>query len=264
MDIRGLVAVITGGASGIGECVAKDLARLGARVVIGDMAPQQIDRVVAEIKAAQGEALGVTANVTDEGDMARLMDSAIDAFGAINVVVSCAGIIRDGVMINTDKDTGKVKKVMSLDDFKAVIDVNLTGSFLTMREAARRMVDNGCPGVLILVSSINKTGQVGQLNYSSTKVAVELWPKILAGEFHMKGIRNIRIASVSPGYVATPILQGMNQDALAALLKDVHIQRLVQPAEIAAAVRFIVENDAFDAADIEVTGGVCYVKSRAK
>lgn len=153
---------------------------------------------------------------------------------------------------------------MSLEDFKAVIDVNLTGSFLTLREAARRMVDNDYKGVLILVSSINKTGQVGQINYSSTKVAVELWPKILAGEFHMKGIHKIRVASISPGYVATPILQGMNQEALAGLMKDVHIKRPIEPAEIASAARFIVENDAIDATDIEVTGGLTYAKSRAK
>lgn len=264
MDVRGLVTVVSGGASGIGEAVAKDMAMAGAKVVIGDLGQVQIDRVVNEIRAAGGEACGVLANVTNEDDMAKLMDTAISNFGALNVVVACAGIIRDGVMINTDKETGKVKKVMSLDDFKAVIDVNLTGSFLTLREAARRMVDNDYAGVLVLISSINKTGQVGQINYSATKVAVELWPKILAGEFHMKGIRKIRVASVSPGYVATPILQGMNQEALAALMKDVHIQRPIKPAEIASAVRFIVENDAVDATDIEVTGGLTYAKSRAK
>lgn len=264
MDIKGLVVVITGGASGIGETVAKDFANAGAKVVIGDLVQAQIDRVVGEIRQAGGEASGVLANVTNEEDMANLMDVAIASYGALNVVVASAGIIRDGLMINTDKETGKVKKVMSLNDFKAVIDVNLTGSFLTLREAARRMIDNNFPGVLVLISSINKTGQVGQLNYSSTKVSVELWPKILSGEFHMKGIHNIRVCSVSPGYVATPILNGMNQDALAALMKDVHIQRPVQPAEISSAVRFIVENDAVDATDIEVTGGLTYAKSRAK
>src|SRR5574337_133540 len=223
MKLGGLVAVITGGASGIGEAIAKDMAGAGAKVVIGDLGQREIDRVVGEIREAGGEASGVLANVTDEEQMARLMDTAIANYGALNVVVACAGIIRDGLMINTDKETGKVKKVMSLEDFKAVIDVNLTGAFLTVREGARRMVDNNFPGVLVLISSINKTGQVGQLNYSSTKVAVELWPKILSGEFHMKGIDNIRVCSVSPGYVATPILNGMNQDALAALMKDVHI-----------------------------------------
>lgn len=264
MEIKGLVAVITGGASGIGEAVAKDMAQAGAKVVIGDLNQQEIERVVGEIRAAGGEADGVFANVTSEADMAKLMDTAVERFGAINVVVANAGVIKDGVMINTDKDTGKVRKVMSLEEFKFVIDVNLTGAFLTFREGARRMVDNGWPGVLVVVSSINKTGQVGQINYSSTKVAVSLWPKILAGEFLMKGINNIRVVAISPGYVATPILKGMNQEALAAITRDVHIQRLVEPDEIASAIRYAVQNDAIDATDIEVAGGLCYSRSRAK
>ncbi|MBS1196419.1 MAG: family NAD(P)-dependent oxidoreductase [Proteobacteria bacterium] len=264
MEIKGLVAVITGGASGIGESVAKDMAKAGAKVVIGDLAQEAIDRVVGEIKAAGGQAAGVVANVTSEADMAKLMDTAVEQFGAINVVVANAGVIKDGVMINTDKDTGKVRKVMSVEDFKFVVDVNLVGAFLTFREGARRMVDNNWPGVLIVVSSINKTGQVGQINYSSTKVAVALWPKILAGEFLMKGITNIRVLSISPGYVATPILMGMDQNALSAITKDVHIQRLVKPEEISSAIIYGVENDAIDATDIEVTGGLCYSRSRAK
>lgn len=264
MDIKGLVAVITGGASGIGEAVAIDMAACGAKVVIADLNTEAIDRVVGEINATGGQAVGVVANVTSEGDMTRLMDTAVEQFGAIHVVVANAGVIRDSVMINTDKETGKVRKVMSLDDFRFVIDVNLTGAFLTFREGARRMVDNQWPGVLIVVSSINKTGQVGQINYSSTKAAVALWPKILAGEFMMKGIHNIRVVSISPGYVATPILKGMDQNALNAITKDVHIQRLVEPEEIASAIRYAVENDAIDATDIEVTGGLCYARSRAK
>lgn len=264
MEIKGLVAVITGGASGIGESLAKDMAKAGAKVVIGDLGQDSIDRVVKEIKDAGGAAVGVVANVTKEEDMAKLMDTAVTSFGAINVVVANAGVIKDGLMINTDKETGKVKRVMSVDDFKFVVDVNLTGAFLTFREGARRMVDNGWKGVLIVVSSINKTGQVGQLNYSSTKVAVSLWPKILSGEFHMKGIKDIRVVSISPGYVATPILKGMNQDALKALLKDVHIQRLVEPEEISSAIMYVVQNDAIDATDIDVAGGIGYSGSRAK
>ena len=264
MEIEGKVAVITGGGSGLGEAIARDLARSGAKIVVGDVVAEQIDRVVEKIRAAGGEAAGVTANVTDEEDMARLMDTAVERFGGLNVVVANAGIIRDGLLINTDRETGKVSKVMSLDDFRAVIDVNLVGAFLTLREGARRMVNNDWPGVLITLSSINKTGQAGQINYSSTKAAMALWPKILTGEFHMRKIRNIRVASVSPGYAATTILNNMNQKALDGILRDVHQQRLVEPAEIAAAVRFIIENDAVDGTDIEVTGGVCYSKSRAK
>jgi 3-oxoacyl-[acyl-carrier protein] reductase len=264
MQIKDQVAVITGGASGLGRAIALDLAAAGAKVVIGDVLEEPIAEVVEAIQAGGGEALGVSANVTQEDDTIHLMDTAIEAFGGLNIVIANAGIIRDGLLINPDRESGKVKSVMSLADFKAVIEVNLVGAFLTLREGARRMVDHGCPGVLIAISSINKTGQAGQLNYSSSKAAVALWPKILTGEFHMRGIRNIRVASISPGYAATDILKNMNPKALEGILKDVHQERLVEPAEIAAAVRFIVQNDAVDGTDIEVTGGVCYSKSRAK
>lgn len=264
MQVSGSVVVITGGASGIGEAVAKDLATAGAKIVIGDLNQEGIDRVVGEIQAAGGEAIGVAGNIAKEEDAANLMETAMAKFGAINVVFANAGIISDGVMINTDKE-GKVKGVMSTEAFQSVINVNLVGAFLTVREGVRRMVDKGCKGVVILTSSINQTGQPGQINYSSTKAALALWPKILCGEFLMKRITDIRVVSIAPGYTATPLLLGMNQEALAAILKDVHIGRLVEPAEISATIQHVIENEAIDATNIEVTGGTTYgARQRAK
>ena len=264
MQISGSVAVITGGASGIGAVVARDLAKDGAKVVIGDMNEAGLNSVVDEIRSAGGEAVGVTCNVTEDADVEKLMDTAIDKFGAINIVFANAGIFGDSLVLNVDR-SGKVKAAMSTDLFRKVVEVNLVGAFITIREGARRMVDNGWNGVIVITSSINGVGQVGQINYSSTKAALNLWPKILAGEFLMRGISGIRIAGVAPGYTATPILQGMNQDALNAILKDVHIGRLIEPEEIGAACRHIIENDAIDATIIEVTGGVTYgARQRAK
>ena len=114
------------------------------------------------------------------------------------------------------------------------------------------------------MSSINKEGQVGQLNYSATKAAVALMPKILVGEFVIRKIRNIRVVAIAPGYVNTAILKGMNQEALAAILKDVHSGRLVEPEEIAASIVHCIENEAINATTIEVTGGLTYARSRAK
>lgn len=264
MQVNDNVVVITGGASGIGEAVAKDLAKLGAKIVLGDVNQEGLDRVVAEIEAAGGQAIGVAGNITNEDDVGALMDAALAKFGAINVVFANAGIISDGLMISTDRE-GKVKSVMSTDSFRKVIEVNLVGAFLTVRESVRRMVDNQCKGVVILTSSINHTGQPGQINYSSTKASLALWPKILCGEFQMRGIRDVRVVAIAPGYTATPLLLGMNQEALAAIIKDVHIGRLVEPAEISSAIRHIIENEAIDATTIEVTGGTTYgARQRAK
>jgi len=256
MKIKGLVAVITGGASGIGEAISHYLSKKGVKVVIGDMNQEGIDRVVADLKKAGGEAAGKLVNVTSDEETGALMDFAVETFGAINVVIPCAGIIRDGLFLSTDKETGKVKKAMSTQDFRAVIDVNLVGTFITLREAARRMVDNGWKGVLFTISSIQKQGGVGQLNYSSTKAAVALWPKILAGEFQMRNIKDIRVVSVAPGYVGTPMVKGMNQDALAKILSGVHLGRLIEPEEIASMIAWTIENDAVNATCVEVTGGM--------
>ena len=264
MEVKGSVVVITGGGSGIGAEAAKDLAKDGAKVVIAGRRAEKLNQVVDEITAAGGQALGVATDITKEEDVANLMDSAIDKFGSLDVVFANAGAIADGLVLNTDKETGKVKRVMSTEQFKSVIDINLLGSFLTLREGARRMVDNGWKGLLLITSSINSTGQLGQLNYSSTKVALTLWPKILSGEFNMKGI-GVRVVGIAPGYTATDILKGMNPDALNTILKDVHIGRLIEPSELNGTIKYIMENEAVDGTTIEVTGGLTFgPRSRVK
>lgn len=264
MEIKGSVAVVTGGGNGIGEAVAKYFIRNGAKVAIVDMSQKNIDRVVGEIKEMGGEVIGVQANVSSEAETAKFYKAAIDAFGQVNIVVCCAGIIRDGTMLALDKETGKVSRKMGLDKWQPVIDVNLTGTFLTVRDGAEVMVNGGGPGLLVVISSVNKVGQVGQLNYSSAKVADALLPKIVVGEFLLRGIRNIRCVGIAPGYTATPMLTGMNQEALKAILADVHLGRLVDPNEIARLIGHCVENEAINATTLEITGGLCYPGGIAK
>ena len=241
------------------------MAKGGAKVVLGDMNQEGLDRVVSEIKAAGGEAIGVAGNVTKEEDVAALMDAAISTFGAINVVFANAGIISDGLVVNTDK-TGKVKSVMSLQAFKSVIEVNLVGAFLTVRESVRRMVDNGCKGVVDpdLLDQPYRPGRSDQLfvDQGLSRLVAEDSGRRARHEGHQRHPRGGHRPRL---YTATPILLGMNQEALNAILKDVHIGRLVEPTEIASAFRFIVENDAVDGTLIEVTGGVTYgARQRAK
>lgn len=264
MQIKDSVAIITGGGNGIGKAIAKYLVKNGARVAVVDVSQKNIDDTVKEIKAEGGEVIGVQASVTSEADTAKFIKSTIDAFGKINVVVACAGIIRDGTMLSLDKETGKVSKKMGLDKWQPVIDINLTGTFLTLRDSAEAMVNGGWKGLLVSISSVNKIGQIGQLNYSSTKAADALMPKIIVGEFQMRGIHNIRCVSIAPGYTATPMLTGMNQDALKGLLHEVHIERLVQPEEVASLIGHCIENEAIDATTIEITGGLCYEHGIAK
>lgn len=256
MQLKKSVILITGAASGIGEASAISLAASGAKVVLGDMNDERLQQVKEIIIGNGGKAVGTTLNVTDESSVKAFMDFAIQQFGRINVVLACAGITRDSFLVTPDRETGKVKKFMSTEQWSQVIDVNMTGVFLTLREALIRMVDNKWEGVLIPISSINKSGELGQLNYSSSKAAIALWPKILAGEFHARGIKNIRVASIAPGYVETPILTSIKPDILEGIISQIPIGRLVNTAEIVSTVQFIIENEAVHATTLEISGGI--------
>ncbi|WP_445955665.1 SDR family NAD(P)-dependent oxidoreductase [Yeosuana sp.] len=256
MDLKNKVAVITGAASGIGAASAIQLAARGVKIVLGDLNEKGLEAVLSEIKTKGGDAVAVKTNVTIEEDVIHLMDSAIQIFGAIHIVIPSAGIFKDAFMVSPDRETGKVKRFMGTDQFMAVINVNLLGTFLALREASIRMIDNNWNGILFTISSINKEGQIGQLNYSSTKAAVALWPKILVGEFHAKRIKDIRVVGIAPGYVETPILMGMKAEVLDGIIKDVAIGRLVKVKEIVDSIIFSIENDAITGTTLEISGGV--------
>lgn len=254
VETKDTITVITGAASGIGAATARMLAAEGGRVVLGDVSEEGLERTAEAVAAAGGSSAHRVTDVTKEDDVAALMDLAIDRFGGLNVVVPCAGIFRDAFTVRVKG--GKVTRVMSLEDFKAVVDVNLTGTFLTLREGMRRMIDQGQRGVLFCVSSINKQGEIGQINYSASKVAVALWPKLLVGELAAQSVTGIRVVGVAPGYVETPILERMSEEALGRVLENVPLGRLIRTEEITALLRHVIENEAIDATTIEVAGGV--------
>lgn len=264
MDIHNSVALITGAASGIGRATALRLAKDGARVALIDREPSALEAVRDELIANGSQAIALAGDVTSEADSERFVSQTLDAFGQLNIAVSCAGVIRDATLLNVDKETGKVSRKLKFENWKTVIDVNLNGTFLTMRDCAQAMVDGGWDGLLVPISSVNKIGQVGQLNYSSTKAAIERFPKIIVGEFLLRKIRNIRCVAIAPGYTETRILQEMNQDALQAILKDVHLGRLIRPEEIADMIAYCAHNEALNATTIEITGGLCFAGNIAK
>ncbi|MFM2359678.1 MAG: hypothetical protein RLY16_1671 [Bacteroidota bacterium] len=256
MEIKNAIIAITGAASGIGQAAALELAALGARVVLGDVNIEALQIVQNKILEAGGTVEIHPLDVTNEVSVQSFMDAAINHFGQIDAVIASAGIIRDSYLVTPDKTTGKVKKFMQIEQWKQVIDVNLTGVFLTIREAAIRMVNQGNKGVLIPISSINKSGELGQLNYASTKAAIALWPKIIAGEFHARNINNIRIASIAPGYVATPLLLDIKPEILAGIIKDIPTGRLVNTSEIVSTIEFILKNESVHGTTLEISGGI--------
>ncbi len=254
LDIKDSVAVITGGASGIGLAVARYWVQQGGKLVIGDIAEEALETAKTELGSA---AVTVVCDVTSETDTARLADTAISTFGRINLVAPFAGIIMDGLMVSADRETGKVTKKMSLAQFQKVVDINLTGVFLTVRECTERMINHDCRGLICLVSSTGSLGTAGQINYSSTKAAMSVIPKVLTAEFFRRGLADrIRCVAIAPGYCATPILENMNQKALDKILQDVPIRRLIQPQEVASLVAELYRNEALAGEVFFINGGL--------
>jgi 3-oxoacyl-[acyl-carrier protein] reductase len=257
LDIQDAVAVITGGAGGIGKALAQTWINQGGRVVLGDVAPEALQQTKAELSAAGGRVETVVCDTTDEADCARLADTAIAAFGGIHLVAPFAGIIRDGTMLATDRQTGQVKGKMSLANFTSVIDINLTGVFLTVRECAERMINHGCKGLICVISSTGSLGTAGQLNYSSTKAAMSIFPKVITAEFFRRGLADkIRCVAVAPGYVGTPMVKGMDQKALDKIVGDVPIGRLIEPAEVVSLVLELYRNEALSGDVYFIHGGL--------
>jgi 3-oxoacyl-[acyl-carrier protein] reductase len=254
LEIKDAVAVITGGASGIGLEMARYWLQKGGKVVIGDVVEDALEKVSQEL---QGDVATVHCNVTREEDCAKLADTAIEKFGRINLVAPFAGIIKDGLMVSTSRETGKVNRKMSLDHFQMVIDINLTGVFLTVRECAERMINNDCKGLICLVSSTGSLGTAGQINYSSTKAAMSVMPKVITAEFFRRGLADkIRCVAVAPGYVGTPMVKGMPQKVLDNIIGQVPIGRLIEPEEVAAFVGDIYRNEALAGDVFFIHGGL--------
>jgi 3-oxoacyl-[acyl-carrier protein] reductase len=254
LEIRGSVAVITGGASGIGLALAQHWVANGGRVVIGDVVASALQEAAAQLGP---EAVTARCDVTREEDCARLADKAIEAFGQINLVAPFAGIIMDGLLVTPDRQTGKVTQKMPLDRFQKVIDINLNGVFLTVRECSERMINHNCRGLICLISSTGSLGTAGQINYASTKAAMSVMPKVITAEFFRRGLADrIRCVAVAPGYVGTAMVKGMNQKALEKIVAQVPIGRLIEPEEVATFVGDIYKNEALSGEVFFIHGGL--------
>ena len=251
MDLNGKVVAVTGGGQGLGRSMAVVLAAKGAKIALIDLNQDKLDETVALCKAAGGDAKSYIANIAKEEDVISTFDQIAADFGTLNGLINNAGILRDGLMIKA-KD-GEIIKKMSLAEWQAVIDVNLTGVFLCGREAAERMIKLGAEGVIINISSISKVGNMGQSNYSAAKAGVAAmavtWAKELARY-------NIRCAAIAPGFIATEMVASMKPDALEKMTAGIPLKRLGLPEEIGHSCAYIFENDYFTGRVIEMDGGL--------
>lgn len=254
LEIKGSVAVITGGASGIGLELSKFWLANGGKVVMADIAGDALEHAASELT---GDIVTVQCNVKEEKDCSYLADTAIEHFGQINLVAPFAGITKDALMVSPDRETGRVTNKMSLEDFQMVVDINLVGVFLTIRECTERMINSSSKGLVCLISSTGSLGTAGQINYSSTKAAMSVIPKVLTAEFFRRGLAGkIRCIAVAPGYVGTPMVRNMPPKVLDKVLGQVPIGRLIEPAEVASFVGDIYRNEALAGDVFYIHGGL--------
>jgi len=245
------VVAITGAGRGIGRAIALHFASRGAQLALIDLNMADLEETRVQCTAQSTPARVYRANVAQEADVVDVMGRIAAQFGRLDRLINNAGIVRDALLIKV-KD-GQIVDRMSLAQWSAVIDVNLTGVFLCAREAAARMIELGNGGVIVNISSISRSGNAGQSNYSAAKAGVASMAMVWAKELARYGIR---AGAVAPGFTNTDILTAMRPETLAKLTAPVPLRRLGEPEEIAAAVRFIFENDFFTGRCIEVDGGL--------
>ena len=251
MQLTDKTVAVTGGARGIGKAIAAAFAARGARVALIDLKPEDLETARAELERAGAVVRTYAANVAREEAVIAALDGIVADFGRLDVMVNNAGIIKDGLLVKV-KD-GRISGKMGLEQWQAVIDVNLTGVFLCGREAAERMIRLGQGGVIVNISSISKAGNAGQSNYSAAKAGVEAMAVVWAKELARYGIRT---GTIAPGFTRTDILSGMPPEILEKVTAPVPLKRLGLPEEIAHAAVFIAENDYFTGRSIEVDGGL--------
>ena len=252
MKLSDLKIVVSGAAGGMGRHFAIRLAEAGAQVAAGDVNEGGLSETAAMAKGP-GKVHTRKLDVANEADVQAFVEWAHGAMGGLNGLINNAGILRDGLLVKKDKETGAVKK-LTKEQWDAVIAVNLTGATLLARDIVAKMVETGSkPGVIVNMSSVARHGNRGQSNYTAAKAALAANTVTWAREFGQFGIR---VGAIAPGMIETPMTQGMPQKARDALVQAVPVGRIGVPEDIWVAVKFVLECDYFTGRTIDVDGGL--------
>ena len=227
-------AVVTGSTRGIGREIARELAAAGMNVVVNSSSEKSLpaaEALAAEIAGQFGvEAVAVAANVADEAEANALIAAATDAFGRVDVLVNNAGITRDGLAAR-----------MGDEDFDAVIDINLKGTFHCCRAAAKVMMKQRWGRIINMSSVVGVYGNAGQVNYAASKAGVIGLTKALAKEVARKGVT---VNAIAPGFIATDMTAALSEEQRAHALERIASGRLGEPEDVAALAAFLASEDA--------------------
>jgi 3-oxoacyl-[acyl-carrier protein] reductase len=230
VSLKGKVALVTGGARGIGRSIAERLASAGADLALFDVLPD-LEAACAEMAGKLGvKVKGYKVNVTAAAEVDAAMDAVVKDLGRVDVLVNNAGITRDNLLMR-----------MKDEEWDAVLAVNLKGAFLCTRAVARPMLKQRAGRIVNIASVVGLMGNAGQGNYSASKAGLIGLTKSCAKEFAARGIT---VNAVAPGYIHTAMTDKLTPEQKEQMLKLVPLGRMGEAADVAAAVAFLASDDA--------------------
>ena len=230
MSFEGKVAIVTGAAQGIGRAIAETLAQVGADIVVADMDPGRAQEAVDAISKIGRRVMNVKVNVADWNDVKNMADRVLKEWGKIDILVNNAGITRDGLLVR-----------MKEEDWNLVLQVNLNGTFHCTKAVMQSMTKQRYGRIVNIASIVGAMGNAGQANYAASKAAVIGFTKTVAREY---ASRMVTVNAVAPGFIDTPMTQGLPAEVKETLQKQIPLGRLGQPSDVAEAVRFLASDEA--------------------
>jgi len=225
MELKDKIALITGGAQGIGRTIALELAGQGAHVVLADINGEGAKKAAEEICKSGQQASGVGLDVSNAGDVQAVMEQIAKEHKPLDILVNNAGITRDGLMVR-----------MKEEDWDRVLDINLKGSFLCAQQAAKQMMKQRRGAIVSIASIVGVMGNFGQANYAASKAGVIGLTKTLAREVASRGIT---VNAVAPGFIDTEMTRVLEDGVRQKLIEQIPLQRLGEPEDVARAVAFL-------------------------
>ena len=244
MKLVGKVALVTGGAQGIGKAVSLLLARNGADIVVSDVNLEKAEETAREVQALGRKALATKTDVATLSDVEKMVDTAMAQFGKVDILVNNAGIARDKLILR-----------MTEEDWDTVLNINLKGTFNCTKAVVRHMSKQKYGKIVNIASVVGEMGNAGQGNYAASKAGVIGFTKTIAREFAQRGIN---VNAIAPGYIETPMTDALPDKVKEELKRLIPLDRLGKPEDVAEAVLFLVSESAnyITGQVLNVNGGI--------
>ena len=244
LKLKGKVALVTGAAQGIGKAVALLLARNGADIVVSDINLEKAEETAKEIESIGPKAMAVKVDVANLSDVEGMVVAILERFDKIDILVNNAGITRDKLILR-----------MTEEDWNAVLNVNLKGTFHCTKAVIRHMAKQRSGKIVSIASVVGEMGNAGQVNYAASKAGVIGLTKTIAREFAQRGIN---VNAIAPGYIETPMTDVLSEKVKEELRRLIPMERLGKPEDVAEAVLFLVseESNYITGHVLKVNGGI--------